>query len=159
MGGEVRVEILTAYPERLSLHPHLFLSRADSPEPPQCRRVEKLRQSNRALLVKLEDCDDRDAAEQLREMLVQIPVEDAVPLENGEYYLYQLIGVSVETAGGEKLGEVVDVIETGANEVYVVRGPSGELLVPAIGDVVQHLDLKARRLVVHLLPGLRAEDA
>ncbi len=157
MGGEVRVEILTAYPERLDLHPYLFLARAGSPEPQQLRKVERLRQGKRVLLLKLEGCNDREAADQLRDLLVQIPIEDAVPLENGEYYLHQLIGVVVETDEGEELGEVVDVLETGANDVYVVRGPSGELLVPAIGDVVQELDLEARRLVIRLLPGLRAE--
>jgi 16S rRNA processing protein RimM len=91
-------------------------------------------------------------------MLVQIPLDRAVPLENGEYYLYQVIGLGVETDKGEALGRVIDVIETGANDVFVVQGASGELLIPAIGDVVQHLDLEARRLVVRLIPGLRADN-
>ena len=90
-------------------------------------------------------------------MLVQIPIENAVPLEEGEYYLYQLIGVQVETEDGEGLGQVVDVIETGANDVYVVRGPRGEVLLPAIGDVVLDLDLESKRMVVHLLAGLVPE--
>jgi 16S rRNA processing protein RimM len=89
-------------------------------------------------------------------MLVQIPVEEAVPLEKGEYYFFQLVGVRVETEGGEWLGQIVDVIETGANDVYVVHGPRGEVLLPAIDDVILDLDLESKQMVVHLIPGLLA---
>jgi 16S rRNA processing protein RimM len=153
------VEILTDYPERLELHSFLFLGNAGSPDSVQRYRVERLRQVRRGVLLKLEGCEDRNMAEELRGMFVQIPREDAVPLEAGEYYLYQLIGIDVETDRAEKLGRIVEVIDTGANDVYVVQGPSGELLLPAIEEVVQDIDLEAGRLVVRLPPGLRAETA
>jgi len=81
-----------------------------------------------------------------------------VPLEEGEYYHFQLIGVRVEMENGEWLGQVVDVLATGANDVYVVRGPWGEVLLPAVDDVVLELDLELKRMVVHLLPGMLAGD-
>jgi 16S rRNA processing protein RimM len=65
-----------------------------------------------------------------------------------------MIGVEVFTEEGERLGRVAEVIDTKANDVYVVRGPRGELLIPAIEEVVQELNVEARRMVVHILPGL-----
>jgi 16S rRNA processing protein RimM len=147
------MEILTGYPERLPLHPVFYLGPQAQPYP-----VESVRFHQGAALIKLAGCDDRNAAEALRGLLVQIPLEDAVPLEEGEYYYFQVVGVEVFTDGGEFLGQVVEVIETGANDVYVVQGPRGEVLIPAVEDVVRHLDLTARRMVITPLPGLLEEE-
>lgn len=155
--GEVRVRILTDYPERLERHAYFYLAYPTSPEEAQRYAVERVRIRGGVLLLKLGGCNDRNSAEMLRGMLVQIPTADAVPLEEGEYYYFQLIGVQVETDAGEPLGEVVEVLGTGANDVYVVQGPRGEVLLPAISSVVLALDLDARRMVVRLLPGLLEE--
>jgi 16S rRNA processing protein RimM len=152
--GELRVGILTNYPERLGQYAYFYLASPDLPEIARRYPVEKLRRHKRVLLLKLGGCDDRNAADELRGQLVQIPIEEAVPLEEGEYYYFQLIGVRVEAESGESLGQVVDVLETGANDVYVVRGPQGEVLLPAVKDVVLKLDLEAKQMVVNLLPGM-----
>jgi len=152
--GELRVEIITDCPERLGQHVYLYLAHPDSPEKAQRYPVERLRPHKNILLLKLGGCDDRNAAEELRGLLVQIPAEEAAPLEEGEYYYFQLVGMRVETESGEWLGHVAEILETGANDVYVVRGPRGELLLPAVEDVVRELDLESRRLVVRLLPGM-----
>jgi 16S rRNA processing protein RimM len=89
-------------------------------------------------------------------MLVQVPLEDAVPLEEGEYYHFQLEGMDVVTETGEWLGRVGEVLRGGAHDVYLVRGPRGEILLPAVEDVILELDLEARKMTVHLLPGLVA---
>ncbi len=156
--GEVRVGVVTDFPERLGEHTDFYLARPESPELARRYSVENLRWHRDVLLLKLRGCDDRNAAEELRGLLVQIPIEDAVPLEEGEYYHYQLIGVRVETADGEWLGQIAEVLKTGANDVYVVRGPRGEVLLPAVADVVLELDLDAERMVIHPLPGM-LEDA
>jgi 16S rRNA processing protein RimM len=155
--GELRVEIVTGFPERLGQHDIFYLAHPDSPEDVQPYPVEEVRQHKEAALLKLAGCDDRNEAELLRDMLVQIPVEEAVPLEEGEYYHFQIIGVRVETEDGEWLGRVAEVLETGANDVYLVRGPRGEVLLPAIRDVVRELDPEAKLMVVHLLPGMLEE--
>ncbi|MBN1953504.1 MAG: 16S rRNA processing protein RimM [Anaerolineae bacterium] len=147
--GELRMEILTDFPERLSRHPLLYLGPQNQPYP-----LEGVRFHKTAALIKLAGCDDRTAAEKLRGQLVQIPAAVAVPLEEGEYYHFQVVGLEVFSSEGEKLGRVVDLLETGANDVYVVHGPRGELLIPAIEAVVQELDLQARRMVVVLMAGL-----
>jgi len=87
--------------------------------------------------------------------LVEIPVEDAVPLEEGEYYHFQLVGMHVTTEDGETLGDIVDVFTApGANDVYVIHGSRGEILIPAIEDVVIDLNVAAGRVVIRPLPGL-----
>jgi 16S rRNA processing protein RimM len=157
--GELRVEIITGHPERLGRHAYFYLASPESPEVAQRYAVERLRKHKTGLLLlKLGGCDDRNAAEELRGMLVQIPIEEAVPLEEGEYYHFQLLGVRVETEAGKFLGQVVEVLETGANHVYVLDGPHGEVLLPAVEDTVRELDLELKRMVVRLLPGTLGDE-
>ena len=156
--GEVRVQVLTNFPERLEQRAAFYLAHPDSSEDVQRHPVEGMRFHQQLLLLKLEGCDDRNAAEELRDLLVQIPVEEAAPLEEGEYYHFQVIGVEVETESGEGLGREAEVLETGANDVYVVRGPRGEVLIPAIESVVRVLDVEAKRMVVSPLPGMLDES-
>jgi len=156
--GELRVKIITDYPERLERRVYFYLAHPDSPEKTDRYEVEKCRFHKETLLLKLGNLNDRDSADELRGMLVRIPIEEAVPLEEGEYYHFQLIGARVETEGGELLGQVIEVIDTGANDVYVVRGPRGELLLPALDDVILDLDLDSNLMVVRPLPGMLPED-
>ncbi len=77
-------------------------------------------------------------------------------LQPGEYYHYQLVGLTVVSDQGESLGRVEEVLVTGSNDVYVVKSESGgELLLPAISQVVKEIDLSSQRILVHLLDGLR----
>jgi 16S rRNA processing protein RimM len=156
--GEIRVEILTDYPERIPEHRYLYLARPATPDDVTRYRVEAVRAHKGVLLIKLAGCDDRDAAEGLRGRLVQIPFDEAVPLEEGEYYHFQLEGVDVESDAGEWLGRVAEVLEAGAHDVFLIRGPRGEVLLPSVEDVIVQLDLKARKMVVHLLPGMLGES-
>jgi 16S rRNA processing protein RimM len=148
--GELLLESLTDFPEHLNEVETVYLGDAAEPHPLRGVRVHRDQ-----LLIQLADCADRDTAEAFRGQLVQIRVEAAEPPPPGRYYQHQLIGLSVVTDEGEALGEIVEIIETGSNDVYVVRGPSGELLLPVLQSVIQSIDLEARRVVVHLIPGLR----
>ena len=76
------------------------------------------------------------------------------PLGEDEFYQHDLIGLEVRTQAGEVLGEVAELLPTGANDVLVVQGPAGEWLLPLIEDVVQEVDLATREVVVELLPGI-----
>jgi 16S rRNA processing protein RimM len=148
--GELKVKVLTAYPERLGRMRTVYLGPQAEP-----RTVEGVRLHQDAALLKLTGCDDRTAAEGLRGALVQIALENAVPLDEDEYYEHQIVGLTVLEEDGTLLGKVTEIISTGANDVYVVVGPEGELLLPAIESVILEIDLEADRLVVHMLEGLR----
>jgi 16S rRNA processing protein RimM len=82
-----------------------------------------------------------------------------VPLEAGQFYEHQIIGLNVVTTEGEPLGQVVQVLATGANDVYVVQGLRGEVLLPARVEVVRAIDLDAGTMTVALLPGLLPGEA
>lgn len=150
LGGELRVELLTDYPEQLVRLRTVYLGPEAEPW-----EVEGIRLHKGGALFKLSGCEDRNAADLLRGALVQIALEDAVPLEEDEYYEHQIVGMTVVEQDGTPLGKVTEIVSTGANDVYVVVGPDGELLLPAIESVILEIDLDADRMVVHVMEGLR----
>lgn len=153
--GELKVTILTDDPHRFGLLETIFVGMEDKePEP---RHLEGYRIHKGNALLKIEGCNDRAAAEALRGELVQVLLSDALPLRDGEYFEHQILGLDVWTTSGERLGEVVEIIYTGANDVYVVRDPDlghREILIPALEDVVLEIDLDTGRLVAELPAGL-----
>ncbi len=147
--GELKIEILTDFPDRFASLRTVFLG-----DDAKSFSVERARLHGNAALLKLNGVDSTQAAEKLRNQLVQVAAEDAVRLPKGQHYLYQLIGLRVKTLGGETLGEIVEILDTGANDVYVVREGSREILIPAIEDVVKEIDLERGEVIVQLIEGL-----
>jgi len=99
--------------------------------------------------VRFEGLLDRTAVEHLRGVMLEVLESDLPPLPEGEYYRHQLIGLTVVDTEGRVLGTLEQVLETGANDVYLVRTPDGgELLLPATEDVVPTVDIPAKRVVV-----------
>ncbi len=149
--GELVIEPVRVVMAPLELGETVYLGERAEPH-----QVEALRHHRDRWLLRLAGCDDRDAAEPFRGQVIQIerPPEARPP---GHLYGHadEIVGLAVFTEAGEPLGEVTEIIVTGANDVYVVAGPGGELLLPAIPDVIRQVDLPARRLTVHLLEGLR----
>ena len=153
--GEVRVEVLTAYPERIVPGRRVFVG--PDPQDPRsatAHTVTRSRKHQDMLILQFEGIGDRAAADALRGQFVMVTLDNAVPLEEGEFYLFQLIGLAVYTDEGDHLGRITDVIETGANDVYVVRGPRGEVLLPAIDECILELDIQGGKVTVHLMDGL-----
>ena len=152
--GELKVEILTDDPDRFRLLDQVWVG-LDGEEP-LSTPIESHRLHKRHLLLKLAGCNDRTTAETFRGLLIQIPFEEALPLEEDEYYEYQIVGLAVWTVAGEHLGQIEEIIYTGANDVYVVRGdhPRQEILIPFLADVVLEIDLETGRMVVELPEGL-----
>lgn len=107
------------------------------------------------LVFTLAEVTTREEAEALRNAEVFIREADAAPLDTEEYFIHQLFGLAVLTEDGATLGQVRDVLETGANDVLVVaRRSQSEALIPMIRDVVQQVDIAGGKIVVRLLPGL-----
>ena len=140
LGGAVRIESLTDHPERLAVGESLWLEGEWEP-----RRILESARGGRAPVLRLEGVADRTAAEQLVGRYLEAPPS---PLAPGAYYWHQLIGLAVADETGAELGEVVEVLRAGENEVYRIKGPGGELLVPALREVVRSIDLEAGRMVV-----------
>ena len=153
--GELRVRLLTDYPERIAKLKTVYL--ADKPEPTAVTPypVKGMRMNGDYGLLRLGDIASREEADRLRGLFVLVDMAHAVPLEAGEFYLYQLIGLKVETEDGETLGTLREVLETGANDVYIVDSPRyGEVLVPVIPDTIVKTDVQAGVVVVRLPEGL-----
>lgn len=153
--GEVRVESHTDFPERFEPGLTLFVGSSLYEA-----TVESARPHKQMLLLKLAGVDNRNDAESLRGQWLFVAEEDAIPLEEDTYWVHEIIGMRVETEEGEFLGTVTDVLHTGANDVYILQRAGSaneeELLLPAIADVIQRVDVHEQRMVVRLLPGLLA---
>jgi 16S rRNA processing protein RimM len=113
-----------------------------------------LRAQNRAWIGEFSEITDMDRARELAGKEIFIPRERLPLLPEGEYYRFQLIGLTVETKEGVMVGTLRDIFETGGNDVYVVDLGGKELLVPAIEDVICEIDLEGNRMVVDLPEGL-----
>jgi 16S rRNA processing protein RimM len=151
--GEISVIVLTDFPERFETTEWLYLG--DEFEA-TAYRLEAYRWHKRHVLLTLAGVSNRTQAEQLQGQFVQIPVGDAMPLPEGSFYLYQLIGLRVITVDGKVLGNISNILETGANDVYVVTAENGEpeILLPAIPDVVKSIDVETGHIIVELIGGL-----
>jgi len=147
--GGLKLHVLTSFPDQFNRLTRVYLGPEAVPY-----TVARFHWHSGELLMQLADVRDRNAAETLRDQLVQIAREDATPLEPGQFYEYQIVGLNVVTTDGEPLGQVVEVLSTGANDVYVAQGPRGEVLLPARAEVVRAIDLDAGTMTVTLLPGL-----
>ena len=109
-------------------------------------------------ILSLETLNSRDDAEAYRESFVYVRFENTSPLPENVYFYWQLLGLEVHSDEDENLGSLLDIIETGANDVYVVRSEKGdELLLPAIESVIKSIDLDENIMIVHLIPGLRPD--
>ena len=110
------------------------------------------------LLLRFVGIDDRAEAERFHGAELTILRRDVGPLPEGRYYRFELLGLRAQTREGEHLGEVTDVFATGSNDVYVIRGPRGEFLLPALADVVVSIDRELRTMTVAPPPGLPGLD-
>jgi 16S rRNA processing protein RimM len=149
--GEVKVLPLTDYPERfepgrtvyVGVEPNLTSTEIVSARPHQGM-----------WLVKLASTPDRNAAELLRDQYLMISEEDAMPLAEHENYVHDLLGIEVVAESGERLGTLKAVLFTAANDVYVITGLRGEVLLPALRSVILEVNLGDRRMVVRVPEGL-----
>ena len=141
--GYVRVEVLTDDPRRFE--PGSVLHTEGSPA---SLTVTSVRADGPGLLVGFAEVTDRASADVLRDRYLEGDIGGGDVLPEGAYYWHELIGCTVVTTTGEELGTIDDVFRVGVSEVYVVNGPRGEILVPAVGSIVHELAPRERRVVV-----------
>lgn len=152
--GEIKVEMYTDFPDRFAPGVVLYLG-----ETLDAVTLQTVRPHKGHLLIKCAEIDGRQAAEDCRGLWFFVPAAEAARLDEGSYWIHDIIGLGVVTTDGIRLGEITDVLATGANDVYVIRPADGvnqgrDVLIPAIADVVMGVDLAQHVMTVRLLDGL-----
>jgi 16S rRNA processing protein RimM len=153
--GEVKVWPQTDFPDvRFKPGTTLMLFPPESGMPVTVEVISS-REQKKMYVLKLKGFDDINVVEKYKGWELKVSEADRVPLEEGEYYVRDIIGCEVVTEEGETLGTITDTLSPGANDIWVVRMPKGkELLLPVIDDVVIDVDIAARKVKVHLMEGL-----
>ncbi len=150
--GEVKVYPTTDDPGRYKKIKEVIL---DNGKEQKTAHIEQTKFFKQMVIVKFRECNTMDEAEKLRGYELYVTREHAIPLKKNEYYIADLIDMQVLTDEGAALGVIEDVLQTGANDVYVVQQPSGkEILLPAIRDCILFVDVPEKKMTVHILDGL-----
>lgn len=153
--GAVRVLPLTDNPGRFRDMSRVRVNVADSRVD---LHMEEIHSHKEYVIIKFKEITDMNMAEKLAGGYLEVLREELLPLPSDSYYIFDVIGLSVLDASGLSLGKVTDVIQTGANDVYVVETGGKPLLIPALKKVVREIDLAGRRMVVELPEGLRDDE-
>ena len=148
--GEIIMDVHTDFPERLRKGRKLFVG-----EEHRAMTLASSRPHAKGMLVHLKGIDTPEAAGELRNQWVYVKAAEVPSLPEGQLYQHELFGFQVVDENNVSLGELVEIIETGANDVYVVRNEAGkEILLPAISSVILETDKSRRLMRVHVLEGL-----
>ena len=118
-------------------------------------QVEEVKYHKNMVLVKFKGIDKVEDAELLRNFYLEVDRENAIELEEGEYFIADLLGMNVLTEENEELGKLEDIFNAGSSDIYVVKTKEGkQILLPAISEVIKEINLKENKIIVHLLEGL-----
>lgn len=139
--GEVKIKPLTDDPARYQKVTRVFID--EQPVAFFLRRIH-----DGFVYAIVGEAASREEAEKLRGKQLCIPREEAVPPEEGRHFIVDLLGLAVVTDQGEELGTIRDIIQPGANDVYILRGKRGEILLPALRRLVLSVDIAEKRMVV-----------
>lgn len=121
----------------------------------QLYNIESIKYHKNFVLIKFKGINTVEQAEILRNSYLEVDREQAIPLNEGEYFIADLIGLEVYSDEGKLIGKVDDIYNTGANDIYVVKDDLGkQTLLPGIKDVIKNVDLEKGQIIVHLIPGL-----
>ena len=153
--GELKIWPQTDFPEvRFKQGGKLLMIPPEAGDPVIIEIV-SAREQKKMYVLKIKGFDNINQVEIYKGWELKVTEDERVPLEEGEYYVQDIVGCEVVTEEGETLGKVTDILSPGANDIWVVKMPKGkELLLPVIDDVVLDVDVAARKIKVHLMEGL-----
>lgn len=150
VSGEILMDLHTDFPERFRTGRKIYVGDEYKP-----MTLASVRPHGENMLVRLRGVNTPEMAGQYRNTWIFIKTKDAPPLPEGKYYQYQLLGLKVVDESDHPLGTLTEILETGANDVYVVTDEAGkETLLPAIPSVILDVQPEAGFIRVHLLEGL-----
>ena len=145
--GEVKVALYTENINNFKKGNKIYVNNKEM-------QIEKSRLQKNMLILKLKGVDNMTDAEDLRDSIITVE-RNKKELPSGTYYIADLIGLDVYTDEGALLGKIIDIYNTGANDIYTVKTLEGkEVLLPAIKDVIKQVDIQNKKVIVHLLKGL-----
>lgn len=144
--GEIKVAVITDFPERFEQMETVFLHRRKNPVIEM--RLERCRFHKKAVLLQLEGVTTVEQAEEWRDYQVAAHPDELVDLEEDEYWHFELEGLDVVDPEGQPLGRLREVVFNPGNDIYVVENEGRELLIPAVKDYVLEIDLEAGRITV-----------
>ncbi|NWF62880.1 MAG: 16S rRNA processing protein RimM [Chloroflexi bacterium] len=148
--GEIIMDLHTDFPERIKAGRKVYVGEAY-----ETFTIASARPYGNGLLVKLGGFDSPETVGRFRNQWMYVKSSEVPALPEGRYYKHDLIGLTVMTEAGEKLGMLNEVLETGANDVYVIVKEDGkEILLPAIPDVVLDVNMTDKIMQVHIIEGL-----
>ncbi len=145
--GQLRVEVITDFPHHLAPHSPVYVDR-------QPVTIAGTSWHKGKAIIKLEGIDSVADAGKLCGKALEIHHSQLETLPEGQYYHFQLIGLEVWTTQDKLLGKVVRILSSSSNDNYVVSGKQGEILIPAIEDVVKSVDLERGRITIEAMEGL-----
>jgi 16S rRNA processing protein RimM len=150
VSGEIIMDVHTDFPERIKAGRKVYIG-----EKYEAATFGSVRVHGDGLLVSLRGYDTPETVGLFRNQWVYVKARDVPPLPEGQHYKYELIDLDVVDDNGNVLGKLAEILETGANDVYIVRDETGkEILLPAIPSVILNVDMEARKITVHLIDGL-----
>ena len=153
--GELKVLSLTDIPNRFAELEKIYLG----PDRTPCQIKSARPYKGEMVVLKLIGIEDANAAETLRNFELSIPVGQLAKLPPDSYYQHDILGLQVSTLSGRSIGPIVDIILTGSNDVYIIKGSDGnQILIPAIKDVIKQVDLIRRMMYIEPIAGLLDND-
>lgn len=152
--GEVRVQSITDFPEERFAPGAIVYAFQDGKEPLELT-VKSHRKHKQFDLLSFEGMEDINLVEPLKQADLKVSEEQQAELDDGEYYYHQIIGLDVIDLDGNAIGTIQEIMESGANDVWVIRRPGKkELLIPAIKDVVKDIQIENHKVIIDMLDGL-----
>jgi 16S rRNA processing protein RimM len=145
--GKLKIEVVTDFPQRFAPASKVYVNR-------QPATIDSTEWHKGKLIIKLNQIDTIEAAQRLRGQPIEIHHRRLYPLPEEQYYHFQIIGLEAWTTQGELLGKVTEILTAESNDNYVVNGARGEILIPAIDDVVKSVDLDSGRITIEPIEGL-----
>ncbi|MBA1333830.1 MAG: 16S rRNA processing protein RimM [Firmicutes bacterium] len=152
IAGELKVQVLTNDIARFSSLEFCFIDMGKEKERVEIQYYREYKKGY--IIIKFRGLDTISETEKFKGRYMVVDEDNLAQLEEGHYYIFQILGCRVKTEEGEELGEVTDVLQPGGNDVYVVRGREKEILVPAVKQFVKDIDIKRKVITVDLPEGL-----
>ena len=145
--GKLKVAVETDFPQRFTSSSKVYINQ-------QLATIDSVRWHKGNAIIKLSSIDSVEEAKKLQGQSVEIHHSQLQPLTEGQYYHFQLIGLEVWTTQGELIGKITEILSKTSNDIYIINGARGEILVPAIEDVVKLIDTDKGYLIIEAIKGL-----